>query len=277
VALFIGAAMTATSVGITARVFSDFGGMESDEARTVIGAAVVDDIVGLIILAVVVGLLGETGDVGGAAIGELLVRVGVFLAATVGIGVLVMPHLLRLLSSLKVPGTYIVGALVVAIGVGLAAERFAELDPIVGAFVAGLVVAQAEHVERIHTELRPISHLLVPIFFVSIGAQINIQSLFSPTVLVAGILISLLAAVGKVVAGFGVGRKPLRRLVVGVGMIPRGEVGLIFAGLGATTLSAVVGEAETATVVLMVIVTTLLGPLVLTRLLQRPEQQRLHQ
>ncbi|MEA1901895.1 MAG: cation:proton antiporter [Actinomycetota bacterium] len=270
VALFLGAAMTATSVGITARVFSDFGGMETDEARTVIGAAVVDDIVGLLILAVVVALLGSDGSFATGDLLGLVLRVGVFLVVAVGVGALVMPYLLKLLSSLRVPGSYIVGALVIAIGVAVAAETLAGLDPIVGAFVAGLIVGQAEHVERIQSEIRPISHLLVPVFFVTIGAQINIQTLFEPGILIAGFVLSLLAAIGKVVAGLGVGRKPLRKLVVGVGMIPRGEVGLIFAGLGATTLSAVIGEPEVAIVVLMVILTTVLGPLLLSNLLRRP-------
>jgi Kef-type K+ transport system membrane component KefB len=270
VALFVGAAMTATSVGITARVFGDFGGIETDEARTVIGAAVVDDVVGLLILAVVVAVLGSEASFSSGDLIWLVFRVGLFLVVSVSVGALVMPYLLRLLSWLKVPGSYIVGALVIAVGVAVAAETLAGLEPIVGAFVAGLIVGQAEHVDRIRSEIAPISHLLVPIFFVAIGAQINIRTLFEPDVLVAGLVLSVLAAAGKVVAGLGVGRKPLRRLVVGVGMIPRGEVGLIFAGLGATTLSAIVGEAEVAIVVLIVILTTILGPVALGSLLRRP-------
>lgn len=268
VALFLGAAMTATSVGITARVFSDFGGIETDEARTVIGAAVVDDIVGLVILAVVVAVLGSGSESATDDLVGLIVRVGLFLVVSVGLGALVMPYLLKLLSSLRVPGSYIVGALVIAIGVAIAAETLAGLDPIVGAFVAGLIVGQAEHVKRIHTEISPISHFLVPIFFVAIGAQINIRALLEPEILIAGLALTVLAALGKVVSGLGIGRRPLRPLVIGVGMIPRGEVGLIFAGLGATTLSAVVGEAEVAIVVLMVILTTVIGPLVLSNLLR---------
>lgn len=275
VALFLGAAMTATSVGITARVFSDFGGMETDEARTVIGAAVVDDIIGLMILAVVVAMLGSGGGFVANDFVGLIIRVGAFLVISVGVGALVMPYLLKLLSALRVPGSYIVGALVIAIGVAVAAETLAGLDPIVGAFVAGLIVGQAEHVERIHLEIRPISYLLVPIFFVTIGAQINIRTLFEPAILIAGLVLSLLAGVGKVVSGLGAGRRPIRKLVIGVGMIPRGEVGLIFAGLGATTLGAVVGEAEVAIVVLMVILTTLVGPLFLSQLLRTtPPDQR---
>ncbi len=271
VALFIGAAMTATSVGITARVFEDFGGVETDEARTVIGAAVIDDVVGLVILAVVVAVVAsDQGFVAADLVGPV-VRVGLFLGVSVGVGALVMPHLLRLLSSLRVPGSYIVGALVIAVGLGVVAETLAGVDPIVGAFVAGLIVGQAEHVDRIRSEIAPISYLLVPIFFVAIGAQVDVRALFDPEILIAGLALTLLAALGKVAAGLGVGRhKPIRRMVVGVGMIPRGEVGLIYAGLGATTLSAVVGDAEVAIVVLMVILTTLLGPIAVSRLLRQP-------
>lgn len=271
VALFIGAAMTATSVGITARVFEDFGGVETDEARTVIGAAVIDDVVGLVILAVVVAVVAsDQGFVAADLVGPV-VRVGLFLGVSVGVGALVMPHLLRLLSSLRVPGSYIVGALVIAVGLGVVAETLAGVDPIVGAFVAGLIVGQAEHVDRIRSEIAPISYLLVPIFFVAIGAQVDVRALFEPEILLAGLALTLLAALGKVAAGLGVGRrKPIRRMVVGVGMIPRGEVGLIYAGLGATTLSAVVGDAEVAIVVLMVILTTLLGPIAVSRLLRQP-------
>lgn len=272
VALFVGAAMTATSVGITARVFSDLGRMESDEARVVIGAAVVDDVIGLVILAVVVGLLGAEGGLVTGDLIELGIRVVLFLVVAILAGALLMARILRLLSALRVPGSYIVGTLAIAVAVGIAADTVAGLEPIVGAFVAGLVVAQADHIERINTEIAPIGHLLVPIFFLAVGAQVDVSVFFDPAVLGAGLALTLLAAVGKVAAGLGVLGRPLRPMVVGVGMIPRGEVGLIFAALGATQLSAVVGREEVAIVVLMVVVTTLAGPLILQRLLRRPRR-----
>jgi Kef-type K+ transport system membrane component KefB len=268
VALFLGAAMTATSVGITARVFSDLGEMESDEARVVIGAAVIDDVIGLVILAVVVGLLGGDAGLETTQLISLGVRVILFLAISIGLGALLMPHLLKLLNALKVPGSYIIGTLVIAISVGIAAESLAGLEPIVGAFVAGLIVAQADHIHRIQTEIEPIGHLLVPIFFLAVGAQVDVTVMFEPSVLGAGLLITFLAVIGKIAAGLGTLGRPIRRLVVGVGMIPRGEVGLIFAALGATQLSAVIGDEEIAIVVLMVVLTTLVAPIVLGRLLK---------
>jgi Kef-type K+ transport system membrane component KefB len=270
VALFLGAAMTATSVGITARVFSDLGQMETDEARVVIGAAVVDDVIGLVILAVVVGLLGDDGGLETGQLVGLGLKVVLFLVASIGIGSLLMPFLLKLLSALKVPGSYIIGTLVIAISVGIAADTLAGLEPIVGAFVAGLIVGQAHHIERIQAEIEPIAHLLVPIFFLALGAQVDVTVLLQPSVLGAGLLITFLAAAGKIAAAAGTLGRPIRRMVVGVGMIPRGEVGLIFAALGATQLSAVVGDEEIAIVVLMVVLTTLSAPIVLSKLLKTP-------
>ncbi len=262
-ALFVGAAMTATSVGITARVFGDLRRLDSDEARVVIGAAVVDDVIGLVILAVVAGLLGGDGSFAAGDLAGLGLRVALFLVLAVALGRLLMPYVLRLLSQLRVPGSYVIGAIVIAIALGLAADELAGLDPIVGAFVAGLVVGQAHHVERINAELEPIAWLLVPVFFLAVGAQVDVDVLFAPEVLGAGLAISALAAAGKLAAGLGVAGTGIRPLVVGVGMVPRGEVGLIFAALGASQLAATVGAEEVAVVVLMVIVTTLVGPLAL--------------
>ncbi len=269
VALFVGAAMTATSVGITARVFGDLGRLDGDEARTVIGAAVIDDVIGLIILAIVIGQLGGNGEFSTGDLLEITGKVAVFLIVSIALGLIAMPYLLQGLDRMRVPGSFITGAIVIAILLGVAAEKLAGLDPIVGAFVAGLIVGQAHHIEHIQEELEPIAHLLVPVFFVTIGAEVDVDVLFRPEVLGAGLLISLLAAAGKAISGLGVGTQPIDRWIVGVGMIPRGEVGLIFASLGVNQLRRVVGSEEVAIVVLMVIVTTLVAPLILNRMLRR--------
>ncbi len=269
VAIFLGAAMTATSVGITARVFADLRRLDTDEARTIIGAAVIDDIIGLIILAVVAGLLGNDGAFEIASLFTITAKALAFLVVVVVVGVVLVPYFFRFLRFLRVEGSFVVGSFVFAIAVGIAAERLAGLEPIVGAFAAGLVAGQTEFNERIHAELRPVAFLFVPIFFLAIGAQVDVGVLLEPRVLLAGGVISLLAVAGKLVAGLGVSGTPMSRSVVGVGMIPRGEVGLIFAALGAGQLSAVVGSEENAIVVLMVVVTTLTAPLVLNALLRR--------
>ncbi len=265
-ALFIGAAMTATSVGITARVFADLKRLQTDEAKTIIGAAVIDDVIGLIILAVVVGLL--SGD-GGFDAGLLLTTTGKalgFIVVVLVVGIPLIRHFFRFIAWLRVEGAYVVGVFGLAIAVGIAGEKIAGLAPIVGAFAAGLAVGQAGEHQRLSRELRPVVHLFVPIFFLSIGARVDVGLLTEPTVLFAGGVIAALAIVGKVVAGLGV-LGGANRWIVGVGMIPRGEVGLIFAALGATQLSGVVGPEETAIVVMMVVVTTLAAPIVLSRML----------
>jgi Kef-type K+ transport system membrane component KefB len=268
VALYMGAAMTATSVGITARVFADLRRLHTDEARTIIGAAVIDDVIGLIILAAVAGVLGGEGDFGIGSIVWITFKAVAFLAAVVAVGRVVTPLWFRLLEFLRVEGSFVVGAFVFAIAVGLAADWLAGLEPIVGAFAAGLVAGQTRFSDRIHGELRPIVFLFVPIFFLSIGAAVDVGVLTDPGTIGAGMVIAVLAIAGKLVAGIGVRGTGIDPLIVGVGMAPRGEVGLIFVALAADGLSGVVGPEETAIVVLMVLVTTIVAPMVLNRMLR---------
>jgi Kef-type K+ transport system membrane component KefB len=268
-ALFMGAAMTATSVGITARVFADLRRLHTDEAKTIIGAAVIDDVIGLIILGVVAAVLGGEGEFSTGTLLTITAKAVGFLIVVVALGHVVAPYFFRFLRFLKVEGSFVVGSFVFAIAVGLAAEQFAGLEPIVGAFAAGLVAGQTNFAERIEAELRPIAFLFVPIFFLFIGTQVDVGALADPQVLLAGGLISILAIGGKWVAGLGVLTKGVNRQIVGVGMVPRGEVGLIFAALGASELRAVVSPGDNAIVVLMVVVTTLLAPLILNRMLRK--------
>ena len=267
-AIFMGAAMTATSVGITARVFADLRRLHTDEAKTIIGAAVIDDVIGLIILGVVAAVLGGDGEFSTGTLFSITAKAVGFLVVVVAVGHIIAPYFFRFLQSLKVEGSFVVGSFVFAIAVGLAAEYLAGLEPIVGAFAAGLVAGQTSFSDRVEAELRPISFLFVPIFFLFIGTQVDVRTLTDPQVLLAGALISLLAVVGKLVAGLGVLSKGVSRRIVGVGMVPRGEVGLIFAALGASELRAVVSAGDNAIVVLMVVVTTLLAPLILNRMLR---------
>ncbi len=268
-AIFMGAAMTATSVGITARVFADLRRLHTDEAKTIIGAAVIDDVLGLIILGVVAAVLGGEGEFSAGTLLTITAKAVGFLVVVVALGHVIAPYFFRFLKFLKVEGSFVVGSFVFAIAVGLAAEHFAGLEPIVGAFAAGLVAGQTDFADRIEAELRPISFLFVPIFFLFIGTQVDVAALGDPQVLLAGGLISLLAILGKLVSGLGVLSKDVNRKIVGVGMVPRGEVGLIFAALGASQLSAVVSSGDNAIVVLMVVVTTLLAPLILNRMLRK--------
>ena len=202
VALFVGAAMTATSVGITARVFGDLGALKSREAKTIIGAAVIDDILGLLILTVVAGLLGSTGDfqiidlaiISGKAIG--------FLAATVIVGRKLSPIIFNFFVKIPSPGTFVTGSFIFAMLLG-AAAHFVGLHPIVGAFAGGVVAAESKMTHRIRDEMKPLNFLLVPIFFVYIGSEVNIQTLASLDIFLYGMAVSVLAFVGKFVSGLG--------------------------------------------------------------------------
>jgi len=266
--------MTATSVGITARVFGDLGALKSREAKTIIGAAVIDDILGLLILTVVAGLLGSTGDfqiidlaiISGKAIG--------FLAVTVIVGRKLSPIIFNFFVKIPSPGTFVTGSFIFAMLLG-AAAHYVGLHPIVGAFAGGVVAAESKMTHRIRDEMKPLNFLLVPIFFVYIGSEVNIQTLASLDIFLYGMAVSVLAFVGKFVSGLGALGKGMNTSIIGIGMAPRGEVGLIFVAVAASTLSAVINEEIISIIIWMVISTTIVAPILLNRILQKvPLEQR---
>ena len=268
IALFVGAAMTATSVGITARVFGDLGALKSKEAKTIIGAAVVDDILGLLILTVVAGLLTSSGEfalidlaiISGKAIG--------FLVVVVILGRKLSPIVFNFFVKIPSPGTFITGSFIFAMLLG-AAAHFVGLHPIVGAFAGGVIAAESKMTKRIRKEMKPLNFLLVPIFFVYIGSEVNIQTLASLDVFLYGMLVSLLAFVGKYVSALGAMGKGFNTSLIGIGMSPRGEVGLIFVAVATTTLSSIITEDIISIIIWMVIVTTVIAPILLNRILQK--------
>ena len=267
IALFVGAAMTATSVGITARVFGDLGALKSKEAKTIIGAAVVDDILGLLILTVVAGLLGSTGEF---ALVDLAIITGKalgFLIVVVILGRKLSPIIFNFFVKIPSPGTFITGSFIFAMLLG-AAAHFVGLHPIVGAFAGGVIAAESKMTKRIRSEMKPLNFLLVPIFFVYIGSEVNIQTLASPEVFLYGMLVSLLAFVGKYVSALGAMGKGFNTSLIGIGMSPRGEVGLIFVAVATTTLSSIITEDIISIIIWMVIVTTVIAPILLNRILQ---------
>ena len=273
VALFMGAAMTATSVGITARVFGDLGQLKSKEAKTIIGAAVVDDILGLLILTVVAGLLGSSGDFQLVDLGVITLKAVGFLAAVVVAGRKLSPHVFRLLVKIPSPGTFVTGSFIFAMGLG-AAAHYVGLHPIVGAFAGGVVAGESKMTSRIREEMRPINFLLVPIFFVYIGSEVDISILASGYVFLVGAGISVLAFAGKYVSALGAIGKGMNASVIGIGMVPRGEVGLIFVSVATTTLSAVIDEQVIAIIIWMVINTTVVAPLLLNKILKKSSNSK---
>jgi Kef-type K+ transport system membrane component KefB len=268
----LGAVLTATSVGITARVLRDLKESGSDEAKIILGAAVIDDVLGLIILAVVSGAI-TTADRGQslslASIAWITAKAVGFLAVAVVAGRLLTPHLFRLAARVRVPGVLLISGLVFCFLLAYLAAKVG-LAPIVGAFAAGLVlepvVFEAFEESRQHSLewfLHPLSLFLVPIFFVLTGLRVDLSSFTDPRILGLAAALTAAAWVGKQACMFGVLQRGVDRLSVGLGMVPRGEVGLIFANIGATLVVAgerVITPEAYAAVVIMVVVTTLVTP-----------------
>jgi Kef-type K+ transport system membrane component KefB len=260
-AIFIGATLTATSVGITARVLSDLRRMSTPEARVIIGAAVIDDVLGLVILSVVSGIAAGAAVTVLGVLWTLGVAFG-FLAIAVLAGNFLVPRLFDLVVRMRVRYVLLVFAIAFALGVSALAS-LAGSALIIGAFAAGIILSGTNQFDTIEREVRPLASVFTPIFFVSVGASLNLRLLdptsdsASGTLLVAGALI-LIGIVGKLAAGWAAPWARMRRLVVGVGMVPRGEVGLIFADIGRR--SGVLSDEVFGAVLLMVMTTTFVAP-----------------
>jgi Kef-type K+ transport system membrane component KefB len=276
-AWFVGATLCATSVGITARVLSDLKRTDSREGRIILGAAVIDDVLGLMVLAVIVGIIEAAERGSGLQVGALLWILGksvLFVVAAVVVGQWLSRHAFGLATRLGGGGLLLPLALVFCFGFAFLAGK-AGLAPIVGAFAAGLVLDEVhyadlkalDHAQRgIPELLEPIAGFLVPIFFVLMGMRVDLRAFASPTVLGFAAVLTLAAVVGKQVCSLGVLEKGTDRLAVGLGMIPRGEVGLVFAGVGATLVlggERVVSPEIFSAIVVMVAVTTLVTPVLL--------------
>lgn len=298
--LFLGAALTATSVGITARVFKDLGKLQTPEAQIVLGAAVIDDIIGLIILAVV-SAIATAGSVSVGAVALIAGKAVFFLVGSIILGILLAPGLGRIFSTIHTGvGMKFTLAITPCLLLAAAAQGIG-LAPIVGAFAAGLVLdpvhfryfkdfhvvddvraaikgsdpafqkrvqqAIGPHAER-HIEylIEPLGHFLVPLFFVMTGMSVNLATLFDPSIILVALGVTVVAFLGKIVAGLVAG-KNVRKSLVGWGMVPRGEVGLIFATIGRGL--GVVTDELFSVIVIVVILTTLLTPPILTFQLRR--------
>lgn len=274
--VFIGATLTATSVGITARVLKDLRRIDTKEARIILGAAVIDDVMGLVILALVQGLI--TASASGAhlawtSIALIVLKALVFLAGAIWIGQLLAPKIFWMASRLRVHGMLLLTSILFCFGLAFIASAI-DLAPIVGAFAAGLVldpVHYRDHKEKLgdHTIeelILPLTTFLVPLFFVLTGIHVDLSSLARVEILAFAGVLTLAAIAGKQACAFAVVERGLNRFAVGIGMIPRGEVGLIFANIGATLFIAgerVVSPSTFSAVVIMVMVTTLVTPPIL--------------
>ncbi len=264
-AIFAGASMTATSIGITASVFGELKMLRQREGQIVIGAAVLDDILGIVILAVVVSLAGG-GSLELGPILKLVTAAAVFVVAALGLSRSAAPAFDWLIDRLKAPGEVIVASFVV-LSLSCFAATAIGLEAALGAFAAGLILSSSRHTHAIQESVKPVVALFATIFFVLIGTGMDLSVLNPlepanrPGLVVAAFLL-VVAIAGKVAAGWAfVSKQPTNRLVVGLGMMPRGEVGLIFLGLG--TQAKLLSPALEAAILLMVIGTTFLAPLLL--------------
>jgi Na+:H+ antiporter len=260
--LFIGGILTATSVGITARVLRDLGQENRDESHVILGAAVIDDVLSLIVLAVVSGL-AVTGKVNPCDIGRITLVAAVFLVGSLGIGIWLTPKLVRRLSGVGIQNLKLLFGLGFAFLLAWLANQ-AGLATIVGAFAAGVILNnffdQELEGEPLHHLLSPVESLVVPLFFVWMGIQVKLEALGTRDIFISGSALTMVAILGKLVSGFGC-PPHMNRWAVGIGMMPRGEVGLIFAGIGKGI--GVIDDGLFSAIVILVMVTTLLAPILL--------------
>lgn len=276
VGIVAGASLTATSVGITARVLSDLNRLQEPESQIILGAAVIDDVIGLVILAVVVGLTQGQAVTALGVVKTTSIAFG-FLAGTLLVGRLIVPPLVRWVSRVDLPGTPTMLAVMLAFGLAWLAS-VAGSALIIGAFAAGLLLRGTPHAHEIEKGVAHLGHFFVPLFFVTVGAAVDVRVLnpVAPanrqTLIVGGLLIAA-AMVGKFLAGYAPFWFKGNKKVIGVGMIPRGEVGLIFAQMGLA--SGVFDSGLFSAVTLMVMVTTFTAPPLLKLLfpLVRPGQK----
>lgn len=261
-AIFAGAALTATSIGITAKVLSELRQLSTREGQIIIGAAILDDILGIVVLAVVASL-AKTGEVKLANVAVLIFSAAAFLIGTIVVGRLLAPFFLGIVNEMKTRGELLIAALVVALILSYVGAII-HLEAILGAFAAGLILGETEKRSELEEQVVPIADVLVPIFFISVGAKTEL-SVLNPAVpsnregLIIATFLVLVAIVGKVVTGFTVfGPEKVNKLAIGFGMIPRGEVGLVFAGVGAA--SGALSDSLNAAIIVMVIATTFIAP-----------------
>lgn len=264
VAVFVGATLTATSVGITSRVLADLGQMSSREARIILGAAIVDDILGLVILAIVSGLATGAALSAGSIAFKFVVAVG-FLVVAVVLGRWFMPRVFSVLERMQVRGVLFVAAFAFVLALAALASSVGSAL-IIGAFAAGVILSSTNHFDLITRHIHPLSDIFAPIFFVYVGSSVNVDLLnpaaadFAPQTLVLAGALLVVAVLGKLLSGYSIGWRgeKINRLAVGVGMVPRGEVGLIFAHVGLDT--GVVDVAAFNALVIVVMLTTFIAP-----------------
>ncbi len=261
-AIFAGAALTATSIGITSKVLSEIGQLKSKEGQIIVGAAIIDDVLGIIVLAVVASL-AKTGSIDVLNVIYLIVSATVFLIGAILLGGFFNKTFVAIVKRLETRGSIIIPAFIFAFFMAFLGNAI-HLEAILGAFAAGLVLDETDARDELDELIKPVADLFVPIFFVTVGARADLGVL-NPMIdsnrqgLIIAVFLILVAIVGKLITGWAVfGQPGINRWAIGVGMIPRGEVGLVFAGIGSA--SGIIDRPLAAAIIIMVIITTFLAP-----------------
>lgn len=263
-AVFVGSTATATSIGISAKVLSDLGYLQRPEGQIILGAAVIDDILGVIVLSVVAGI-AKGGSLEWGEVARIVLSSLAFLVGAIVIGNWFMPFFLKTVRWLRTRGDLLTASLVFAFSLAWIAEQVGSAA-IIGAFAAGLVLADTDKRQDLEHQLRPVTDFFLPVFFITVGAGVNLALLKNQEALFLALALSATAVLGKLVCGWAAFGIPADKWVIGAGMVPRGEVGLVFASVGLAT-GVLSGVTHTA-VVIMVILTTFLGPLLLSLMLR---------
>ena len=259
-AMFIGAAMVATSVGITARVFADLGIIEAKVARVILGAAVIDDVIGLVVLAIVTGL--GKGTLSFVKIGLIVLEAVGFIAFLIIIGRKVVHRMIPRVASFRTRDAVFSLAILFCLFLSAVAS-YIDLAAIVGAFLAGMVLAELNIEFNLSVKTESLYNFLVPFFFVILGSWVDLSIFAKPALLWAALIITVFAILGKLI-GCGLGALNLGKkdaVVVGFGMVPRGEVGMIIASIG-LSMKAITSDLYTV-IIFMVMATTLITPPIL--------------
>lgn len=283
---FLGATLCATSVGITARVLKDLGRSQDRESKIILGAAVIDDVLGLVVLAVVTGVIQKGDQFEVSELVMIIVKSFVFLAGALLLGAMQFPrYLFKAAGFLRGHGLLVTTALTICFLFSYGANAVG-LAPIIGAFAAGLILEGAHYQEvgekwkhhELEEALAPLTALMVPIFFVATGLAVDLSNFSGGGVWMLAIGLTIAAVIGKQVCSLGVKEAGLNKIAVGVGMIPRGEVGLIFAQQGqgvdidpatAGIQPLIAGDTYSA-IIFMVMVTTMITPPLLKYVMAKP-------
>lgn len=279
--VFIGATLTATSVGITARVLKDIGKLQSDEGKIILGAAVIDDVLGLIVLTTVSSIIDASNSHQAlklSLVSESILKSAIFLVGTIIIGNKLLPKISLLGKNLKSEGSGICICLSMCFLFGYLASMVG-LAPIVGAFTGGLILEPVhfenlkEHKGDIQLEelIHPLVSFLSPVFFVLMGIKVDLNVLGNSNIIIFAFVLSIVAIIGKLACAIGVANKNINKLAIGIGMIPRGEVGLIFASIGMnlkTDNIPIIDSHTYGAIIIMVLITTIITPPLLSRRLK---------